>query len=119
MKEFVVLVAGSLDWDDYDRIHSALTTVWNNRLLGRVRLSNYRESMVLLSSGARGAELLAETAWNQLGGRVDRVRHDQSKQRVDLRADLCIAFIKGGSKGATEIADLAEAAGIRTVRLQE
>lgn len=111
-----VLVTGSRTWTDEHTIRAALAAVWGDG------------TTVLVSGGCpRGADRIAEQTWTRWGGRIER--HPADWQRhgrgagfrrnaamVAAGADVCLAFIHGGSPGATHTAGLAEAAGIPTHR---
>lgn len=108
-----ILVTGSRDWDDKSTI--GLT------LANQARL----RPLATLVSGAcpTGADRLCEEWWTTFGGTVERHPADWARlgkragfvrnaEMVDLGADVCLAFIRDGSKGASMTADLAEKAGI-------
>ena len=111
-----VLVTGSRDWTDKEKIRAALLVQW----------SNDTHSPFTLVHGAcpTGADALAADVgrvmrrwtvephpadWDRHGKRAGYVRN---AAMVGLGADVCLAFIKNNSKGATMTADLAERAGI-------
>ncbi|MET8694756.1 DUF2493 domain-containing protein [Streptomyces bauhiniae] len=119
MTLYRILVTGSRTWDDDTVIGEALSEairpVWHDR-------------NVVIVHGAcpSGADQMAHE-WAEVFG-VDVERHPADWNRyckaagprrnahmVHLGADLCLAFIRDGSRGATHCADLAEKAGI-TVR---
>lgn len=116
-------MTGSRDWDDTQTIVGAL---WG-------AADGIPSDEVTVVSGAcpTGADALAELAaeragvtverhpaqWKRPDGSVDKsAGFRRNQEMVDLGADICLAFIRGGSKGATHTAGLAEAAGIRTIR---
>lgn len=105
-----VLVTGSRDWRDENTIHEAI----------------YAELMkdggAVLVHGAcpRGADAIADSLWL---GDIERHPADwethgkragfiRNHEMVALGADMCLAFIKDGSRGAAHCADIAEKAGI-------
>lgn len=118
-----ILVTGSRDWDDYYAIFSALEEAIGDTPIGEVTLV----------SGAcpTGADRLAEREFEYIGRHDQIERHPaewekhgkragflRNKEMVDLGADVCLAFIKNGSKGASMTARLAEEAGIPVVRYE-
>ncbi len=122
-----LLVTGSRDWDDYDVILNALFQAYQD--LKPTDMNPGQTGGVVLLSGAcpSGADLLAEQIWSDKIGRLWISRHPadweahgkaagfiRNKEMVDKNPDLCVAFIKNGSKGATHTANLAQAAGIET-----
>jgi len=114
-----VLVTGSRTWTHTATIRDALASVWG-------------DGTAVLVSGAcpRGADRLAEVCWTRWGGRVERHRADWARHgrgagfrrntaMVERGADLCLAFIRHNSRGASHTVALAQAAGIPTHRHTE
>ena len=124
MADVRILITGSRDWNNYPLIDDTLRDwLFNNwSYIGRATLV----------SGAcpRGADAMAEYAGERLGFFIERHPADWAKhgrqggyirnaEMVKLGADVCIAFIKNGSPGATHTANLAERAGIKTIRIED
>jgi len=113
-----ILITGSRDWTDKDAILAALrehdTRVASN-------------SIVVHGACPTGADQLAEELAQEYRVRTERHPADwkglgrgagfiRNAQMVNLGADICLAFIRNGSRGATHAAALAEGAGIPTYR---
>lgn len=108
-----ILVTGSRDWYIKNVIHTALSSI----------SVKDGEQVTVVHGGARGADYLAQECahalgyvaerhdadWEKYGKRAGYIRN---KEMVDAGADICLAFIKNESKGATMCAALAEQAGI-------
>lgn len=118
-------MTGSRDWDDYGLIWRTITM----QAIALLEDADLDEDCMTLVSGAcpTGADLMAEDVARQWGWQVERHPADWAKygkragylrnaEMVALGADLCLAFIKNDSKGASMTARLAEEAGIPTVR---
>ena len=115
-----ILVTGSRNWTDKVTIAQAIREAW--LVAGRPY------GVTVVHGGARGADYIAgvyakrlgfsvevhaldDAAWNKYGKAAGPIRN---KEMVDLGADVCLAFIKNESAGATHCAELAQKAGIPT-----
>lgn len=113
-----ILITGSRSWTDKVAIADAIRQAWID--FGKP----YRVTVV--HGGARGADYIAgvfakrmnfdvevhaldDAAWNKYGKAAGPKRN---QEMVDKGADICLAFIKNESKGATGCAAMAEKAGI-------
>lgn len=117
-----LLVTGSRDWPYKGFL---------GRVLTQVATAPYRAAPgLVLVSGAcpTGADMMAERWAEICGWEIERHPADwhgygkkagsiRNREMVDLGADVCVAFILNASKGATMTADMAEEAGIRTLRI--
>jgi len=110
-----ILVTGSREWGDWRTITGAL--------IQARRDGNPDAIPVVVQGCARGADFLAAQAARKLGWQVEDHPADwehrgklaglrRNAEMVELGADICLAFIKDGSRGASHCADLAEKAGI-------
>lgn len=109
-----VLVTGSRDWQDREVIAGVLMEIC---------MDHHSHRVIVIHGAARGADEFADEAahefwmatephpadWNTHGKRAGFIRN---AQMVALGADICLAFIRNGSRGATHCAGLAEKAGI-------
>jgi hypothetical protein len=115
-----MLVTGSRDWTDNDRI--ATEMAWY--ALG------YTQLTLIHGACPTGADDLADRFGHRLGWQVERHPADwrrhgrragyiRNAEMVEAGAEVCLAFIRNNSRGATMCADLAERAGIPTHRFTE
>jgi hypothetical protein len=112
-----VLITGSRTWSDHRTIRDALAQVW------------HPDTVLISGACPSGADALCEACWRAWGGRIERHPADwrrhgraagfrRNEQMVIAGADLCLAFIRDASPGASHTAARAEAAGIPTRRFQ-
>jgi hypothetical protein len=119
--EMRVLITGSRTWTNASKISMqlalitagippALVVVMHGNAAGADRLADYearRQGM--------GVERFPAD-WKLYGKRAGFVRN---AQMVSTKPNVCLAFIRNGSPGASMCADLAEKAGIPTHRFTE
>lgn len=117
-----LLITGSRNWNSPGLIESALKWALDMGLPGVL----HPHEVTVVHGACRGADIIAQAKAEWMGfniephpakWRVDGVYNraagfERNKLMVDLGADLCLAFIKNQSRGATMCADLAEKAGI-------
>ena len=115
MSHIRILVTGSRTWTDKAAVAQALRDAWF--VAGRPY------GVVVVHGGARGADYIADVyakrlgfvtephnaKWKEFGRAAGPLRN---KEMVAMGADVCLAFIKNESAGATGCADLAQKAGI-------
>lgn len=124
-----ILITGSRDWTDWHIIHAAIETeVYNARFERNTPI--IEEGVTVVHGGAIGADSLAgriarnigfdvevhPADWKNWGRRAGMIRNIQM---IREGADVCLAFIKDESKGATMTAENAEKAGIPTKIFRE
>ncbi|MFB7185220.1 DUF2493 domain-containing protein [Streptomyces sp. NPDC056230] len=116
-----ILVTGSRDWDNEEAVHRAIF-----RELYIMKCP-HGEAALIHGACPTGADAMASAYAHQSGMHV--ISHPANWERdgksagfrrnaemVNEGADICLAFIKNGSRGASMTANLAEKAGIHTVR---
>jgi hypothetical protein len=112
-----ILITGSRTWTDKVTIAQAIREAW--LVAGRPY------GVVVVHGGARGADYIAGVYAKRLGFDVEvheadwvtfgkRAGYLRNADMVDAGADVCLAFIRNESAGATMCADLAQKAGIPT-----
>lgn len=112
----LVLITGSRDWDDEARVIQAVGEI--DRRAGRG---------TLLHGDARGADRIAAEAARCLGWELEAVPAQwdlygrsagprRNAEMVARKPDICLAFIKNHSVGASHCADLAEKSGVMVIR---
>lgn len=108
-----VLVTGSRTWGEADAIHATLDRYHAER--GPIT--------TLVHGGAAGVDMMADAwaatrrvarevhrpDWAGLGKRAGMIRN---AEMVAKGADLCVAFIRDGSSGASRCVEMARRAGI-------
>ncbi len=123
-----VLVTGSRDWWPPHAVRQWLD-YYSHRAL---------HHMVVVHGGAKGADAMASAwvrqnrslafpvieethpaIWRPYGIYNPQAGLVRNRKMVELGADICLAFIKDGSRGASHCARLAEEAGITTRRFTE
>lgn len=105
-----ILVTGSRDW--------RLSSVVQRALLG-LRVEGWADA-TLVHGDASGADRIAAHCWAgpveahpaDWGAYGKAAGHRRNAEMVALGADVCLAFIRCGSQGATGCARLAERADI-------
>lgn len=120
MGDYRILVTGSRDWDLPWTVFDALRVI---------PLLTYSRPIVV-HGGAAGADAYADMFARKMGYQVEvhpaawranGVYNPQAgllrnRRMVERGANICLAFIKNGSRGATHCAGLAEEAGIEVRR---
>jgi hypothetical protein len=113
-----IIVTISRDWDDYDAILAAFYDFTPGLNFAKVTVVHGASHMDWFVAGVAhmlGAELEPHRAdWGRHGKIAGPIRN---QDMVDAGADLCLAWIKNKSAGATGCAARAEAAGIEVRRV--
>lgn len=122
-----ILITGSRTWTDRTAIAQAIIAYL--RSVRTISIGGAWPFPIVVHGGARGADQLADAVARNWGWTPERHPADWSRhgraagfrrnaEMVAAGADVCLAFIHAGSRGATHTAELAEAAGIPTRRYE-
>lgn len=119
-RPYRILITGSRHWSDHDLVRDNLATaVFQNVPAVIVHGACPSGADAIAAWWVRQHRLIGLTEerhpadWKTHGHSAGPIRN---RHMVSLGADLCLAFIRDRSRGATGCADLAEAAGIPTRR---
>lgn len=133
LNSFRILITGSRDWTNLNAFHGAL---WRARyeldpVSGIDRDTGASRLTIVHGACPTGADSIADRIRGE-GGLIRIERHPadwetygkaagfkRNAEMVSLGADICLAFIRNNSKGASMTADLAEKAGIPVRRYRE
>lgn len=125
-RPYRILVTGSRDWDDEERVAYELGLA-----VGDALRQGYAHTSIVIVHGAcpSGADRAADRIARDYGHRVERHPADwdrygraagpkRNTEMVALGANTCLAFIRNGSRGASHCAGLAERAGVPVKRVE-
>ena len=127
MSGYRVLVTGSRSWTDYGTVQVEIGQVVAEQM---ALTGEAYPRITVVHGAARGADSLAAKAaadyrldtephpadWRQHGKRAGMIRN---AEMVNAGADVCLAFIRDTSPGATHCANLAEKCGIPVRRFTD
>lgn len=110
-----ILITGSRTWEDADTILEAIENETGDE---------WTDYTLVSGNCPLGADRMAEDVAESLGIHIERHPADwethgkragflRNAEMVNLGADVCLAFIRDDSKGATMTATMATRAGIR------
>jgi SLOG family YspA-like protein len=121
-RQWRILVTGSRTWSDILRMTDELRDeVLAARMCGLrpviVHGACPRGADMIAARWARGYDVTQEPHPADWGSYGKSAGFRRNAEMVTLGADLCLAFIKDNSRGATHCADLAEKAGIPVRRV--
>jgi hypothetical protein len=116
-----ILVTGSRDWEDARSIELEMfralyeaKTPFDHAVLLHGACPTGADALADEYARATGMHVLRFPAdWDRYGKRAGFLRN---AEMVELQPDICLAFIRNGSRGASMTAQLAEKAGIETRR---
>jgi hypothetical protein len=118
---FRLLITGSRDWEDEESVRfeiAGMTMLHPGLVIVHGACPTGADSMAAKAATDIGIRQEPHPARWRVNGKLDRsAGFRRNAEMVALGADACLAFIRGRSKGATHCADLAEKAGIPTMRL--
>lgn len=117
-----LLITGSRTWTNSQMMRNELVRAYREL----TDSSPNAPDVTLVHGGAAGADIMAgqiwqsarltvevhEAQWKSQGIYFSGAGRARNKLMVNLGADLCLAFIKNNSRGASHCAQLAEDAGI-------
>jgi hypothetical protein len=127
MADYRILVTGSRGWQDFARVSFELGIAIGES-------GHCTEDIVVVHGGCpTGADSMAAAICRDYRWRAEEHRASwrpdgvldrsagfrRNAEMVSLGANVCLAFIRNGSRGASHCADLAEKAGIPVRRIMD